>query len=76
MRLEKLRVEGFRNLEALQLELPGGLLVFHGANGQGKTSLVEAAYLLASTKSFRTHTPAEMVASGSMRRNTPERTAG
>ncbi len=53
MRIDRLRAHHFRNLEELQLALGGGLTVFHGANGQGKTNLLEALYYLANLKSFR-----------------------
>lgn len=53
MRLTSLSLRDFRNLEAVDLELPPGINVFHGDNGQGKTNLLEAVYLLATLKSFR-----------------------
>ncbi|WP_206616105.1 AAA family ATPase, partial [Escherichia coli] len=31
--------------------------VFYGANGSGKTSILEAIHLLATGRSFRTHIP-------------------
>ena len=36
-----------------------------GANGQGKTSLLEAIYLVATSRSFRTHRARELVSHGS-----------
>lgn len=52
--LAQLEVRAFRNLEASsQPFAPGGHLIL-GANGAGKTSLLEAVYLLATTRSFRT----------------------
>ena len=45
---------GFRNLAPLKLELSPGSHLIIGANGAGKTSLLEAVYLLATTRSFRT----------------------
>jgi len=48
-----LRLRDFRNIEAQTLELPPGMSVFHGDNGQGKTNLLESVYLLATLKSFR-----------------------
>ena len=53
MRLTRLRLRDFRNFETVDLSLPGGLCVFWGDNGQGKTNLLEAVYLLATLKSFR-----------------------
>ncbi len=48
-----LKLRDFRNVEAQALELPPGMSVFHGDNGQGKTNLLESIYLLATLKSFR-----------------------
>jgi DNA replication and repair protein RecF len=44
----------FRNLAPAQLSLQRGLNVIWGANAQGKTNLLEAAYYLATGRSFRT----------------------
>lgn len=53
--LRSLRLRDFRNFEALDWELPEGQLLLVGDNGAGKTSLLEAVYLAATTRSFRTH---------------------
>jgi len=53
MRLLRLRVENLRILEAVDLELASGINLVGGANGSGKTSLLEAVYLLAYGRSFR-----------------------
>jgi len=52
--LESLTVEGFRNLEPLQWHPGAGSHLLAGGNGAGKTSLLEAVYVLATTRSFRT----------------------
>ena len=52
--LVHLEARGFRSLEPLSLELSPGSHLILGANGAGKTSLLEAVYLLATTRSFRT----------------------
>jgi DNA replication and repair protein RecF len=64
MWLRRLSVRGFRNLRPQQIELQPGLTVFWGDNGQGKTNLLEAVYLLAALKSFRAGRSAELVAHG------------
>ena len=51
--LSHLSLTNFRNLVQLELELPSGVVVFFGANAQGKTALLEAVYLLAIARSFR-----------------------
>ncbi|MEO5349459.1 MAG: DNA replication and repair protein RecF [Magnetococcus sp. YQC-3] len=53
MRLERLRIQNFRNIAQASLEWGGGLNLLLGANGQGKTNLLEAIGLLASGRSFR-----------------------
>lgn len=54
MYLKQLNVHGLRNLEDVQLSLSPGANLFWGANGSGKTSILEAAYLLSRGRSFRT----------------------
>lgn len=53
MQLKHLRIENLRLIEALDLELLPGWNLFLGANGAGKTSLLEAAFLLSHGRSFR-----------------------
>lgn len=54
MRLATLELEGFRNFEHARLELGDGFTVLSGHNGAGKTNILEAIYLLATLRSFRT----------------------
>ncbi len=54
MRLEHLRVQGLRCLADVELDLDPGINAFIGANGAGKTSILEAAFLLSRARSFRT----------------------
>ena len=63
-RLLRLEVERLRNLEAVALDVAPGVSVVHGRNGHGKTSLLEAVYLLATGRSFRTRRIEEMVNRG------------
>ncbi len=53
MILQRLTLRTFRNYEALTLEPAPGLNILVGENAQGKSNLLEAIYLLATTKSFR-----------------------
>lgn len=53
MLLESLEVHNFRNLSG-KVSWGAGLNIIYGDNGQGKTNWLEATYLLATTKSFRT----------------------
>ena len=60
-RLSRLILSNFRNFAALDLEVPPGVVVFYGANAQGKTTLLEAVYLLAIARSFRAENEREVV---------------
>lgn len=53
MRLSKLDVFQVRNLEAVQIACHSGANVIYGANGSGKTSLLEAIYILGRGRSFK-----------------------
>lgn len=55
MKLSTLHLEHFRNYTRLDFDFPADpIVVLSGENAQGKTSFLEAIYLLALTKSFRT----------------------
>ncbi len=60
MLLSRLRLGNFRNYRDLTLQLPAGLTVVEGANGQGKTNLLEAVYFLSLLRSFRTSRTADL----------------
>lgn len=51
MHIEYLSLVNFRNFARLELALPEGAVLLHGANAQGKTSLLEAVYYLATASS-------------------------
>ena len=51
MRIRYLSLTNFRNYARLELALPGRPLLLYGANAQGKTSLLEAIYFLATGSS-------------------------
>lgn len=53
VRLEQLRVRGLRCLGDVGVALDPALNVFTGANGAGKTSVLEAVFLLSHARSFR-----------------------
>ncbi len=53
MQLTHLWLHDFRNYESADLTLPPGLTVVRGANGEGKTSLLEGIGYLATLASFR-----------------------
>jgi DNA replication and repair protein RecF len=53
MLFRELSLRNFRNYENLSLRFQGGVNIFVGNNGQGKTNLVEALHLLVKGHSFR-----------------------
>ncbi|MCS6915846.1 MAG: DNA replication/repair protein RecF [Myxococcales bacterium] len=57
MYVRSLWAERFRNLRRLELEPHPRFTVLYGDNGQGKTNILEALYLLATLRSFRTSPP-------------------
>src|SRR5205085_1924704 len=61
MWLSQLRLVNFRNFRGLRLEPKPGVLLFSGHNGQGKTNLLEAVYVLATTRSPRTSVERELL---------------
>lgn len=62
MRIDALELTSFRNYQRLMLPLPGQLHLFLGGNGQGKTNLLEAIYLVAAGRSMRAARDEEMIA--------------
>jgi len=61
MYLKKILCRQFRNFDELILDLNSNLNIFLGANGQGKTNLLEAIYILATADSHRTNVNSEMI---------------
>ena len=59
--LSRLRLTNFRNLTQLDLGLSPGVTVYYGPNAQGKTTLLEAVYLLCIARSFRAENEREVV---------------
>lgn len=61
MHLQHLSLRNFRNYRELELPLRPGTTLFYGANAAGKTTLLEAVYYLATTRSPRTSTDRELI---------------
>ena len=51
--LSRLQINHVRNLQSVRLEDLQRINVFYGANGSGKTSILESIHLLAMARSFR-----------------------
>jgi DNA replication and repair protein RecF len=61
----RVRLRDFRNYEHAELELGEGLTVVVGANGAGKTNLIEGLYMGLTGRSCRTSAEREVVRAGS-----------
>lgn len=64
MKFEQLRIDGLRCLTSVSVSPGPRLNFFLGCNGAGKTSLLEAAYLLSYGRSFRSGTPQALLQRG------------
>src|SRR5437773_1482229 len=64
MKVCSLKLNRFRNYEFLEFTPSAGLSILVGENGQGKSNLLEAIYLLATTRSLRASRESEMILHG------------
>ena len=64
MHVTRLTLRDFRNYREADLQLSDGVHIFEGANGQGKTNLIEAIGYLATLSSHRASADAALVRSG------------
>lgn len=61
MQLQRLSLTQFRNFARLDVEVPDGPVLIVGRNAQGKTSLLEAIYYLATLTSFHAESDRQLV---------------
>jgi len=61
MVLSKLSLFQFRNYIDQQVSFSPQVNLIFGSNGHGKTNLIEAIYVLALSKSFRTHNASDLI---------------
>lgn len=64
MHLARLDIHSLRNIEHARLDLAGGVTLITGDNGSGKTSLLEAVWLLGTGRSFRSNRMAPVIRYG------------
>ncbi|MBO5620967.1 MAG: AAA family ATPase, partial [Butyrivibrio sp.] len=53
MIIKSLELSDFRNYESLKIDFDRGTNILYGDNAQGKTNILEAIYLSATTKSHK-----------------------
>lgn len=61
MYLKRISLTNFRNFSRLDVDIPQGNLMLVGDNAQGKTSLLEAIYFLATMVSFHANSDRELI---------------
>ena len=64
MYIRSLQLANFRNYESLSLEFSEGTNILYGDNAQRKTNILEALYLVATTKSHRSVRDRDMIRFG------------
>ncbi|MCJ7826761.1 MAG: DNA replication/repair protein RecF [Demequinaceae bacterium] len=69
MRLSRLILTDFRSYTDLRMDLPKGTTTLLGANGAGKTNIVEAIRYLGTLSSHRVATDAPLIRAGAKRAN-------
>ena len=61
MKIKKIKLINFRNLENVELSFINNVNIIIGGNGAGKTNILEAIYLNSLTKSFRANNDNELI---------------
>jgi DNA replication and repair protein RecF len=61
MHIEQLQLKNYRNYDQLDISFADKINVIVGENAQGKTNLMEAIYVLAFTRSYRTPRERELI---------------
>ena len=64
MIIKSIELQNFRNYEDLNISFDEGTNIFYGDNAQGKTNILEAAYLSGTTKSHKCSKDKEMIRFG------------
>lgn len=64
MIIKKLQLSNFRNYEGLTIEFSEGVNLLYGDNAKGKTNILEAVFMIATTKSIRGSKDKDMIRFG------------
>ncbi len=65
MKLKRIKVENYRNIESCEYELHDGVNLICGDNAQGKTNILEAMYIFARGRAFRAKKEDQVIKFGS-----------
>jgi len=61
LHLERIQIKNFRCFQEITFNLDSPVVLIEGANGSGKTSILESLYYACYLRSFRTHLPRELL---------------
>lgn len=61
MIIKSIKLSDFRNYKDMEISFDDGINILYGKNAQGKTNILEAAYLCATTKSHKGSKDKEMI---------------
>ena len=61
MLITELELQNFRNYEKQKIKFCNNINIFYGDNAQGKTNIIEAIFISAFGKSFRTSKEKELI---------------
>ena len=64
MIIKSIELKNFRNYGQLQIDFDAGTNILFGDNAQGKTNILESAYVSATTKSHKGSRDKEMIRFG------------
>ena len=65
MIIKSLKLKDYRNYEILNIEFDHATNIFYGDNAQGKTNILEALYVCATSRSHKGSKDREMIRMGS-----------
>lgn len=64
MRIKKIRLKNFRNIENCEIDFADGVNLLYGNNAQGKTNVIESIYIFSRGKSFRARDDSDLIKFG------------
>ena len=64
MRIKKIRLKNFRNIENCEIDFADGVNLLYGNNAQGKTNVIESVYIFSRGRSFRAKEDSDLIRFG------------